>query len=124
LTLFRNLRKQSFEDYDAIIFVVDSADRNSFQEARNELWTFLSFAPDMMEHTVLLILANKQDLHDAASVDELHKVLNLKDLSRISAQVHVEPTCAVSGNGLQAALEWLTRTIKENRRKTVTTTYL
>lgn len=118
------MRKQSFEDYDAIIFVVDSADRNSFQEARNELWTFLSFAPDMMEHTVLLILANKQDLHDAASVDELHKVLNLKDLSRISAQVHVEPTCAVSGNGLQAALEWLTRTIKENRRKTVTTTYL
>ena len=60
IKMSRNLRRESFQDYDAIIFVVDSADRHSFTEARDELWKFLSFAPDLMEHPVILILANKQ----------------------------------------------------------------
>ena len=42
----RNLRRESFQDYDAIIFVVDSADRNSFDEARQELWNFLRLLED------------------------------------------------------------------------------
>lgn len=114
---------KSFEDYEAIIFVVDSADKRSFSEARNELWNYLSFAPDQMEHSVLLILANKQDVNEAVSEDELSKVLDLKRLPP-SAQVKIQATCGVSGNGLLPALDWLTKTIKENRRKNVTTTYL
>ena len=39
--VLRNLRRESFQDYDAIIFVVDSADKDSFDEARRELWNFL-----------------------------------------------------------------------------------
>ena len=60
----RNLRQESFQDYDAIIFVVDSADKESFHEAHQELWNFLSFAPDLMDHAVILILANKQGTID------------------------------------------------------------
>ena len=37
----RNLRRESFQDYDAIIFVVDSADRYSFDETDSERWNFL-----------------------------------------------------------------------------------
>ena len=49
----RNLRRESFQDYDAIIFVVDSADKDSFEEARRELWNFLRL---LKEITVSFIL--------------------------------------------------------------------
>ncbi len=107
--------------------MVDAADRQSFQEARDELWTFLSFAPDLMEHPVLLVLANKQDLDDAATEEELIKALDLKKLnSKVmsNTQWRIQSTCAISGEGLDPAMEWLTKTIKENRRKTVQTTYI
>ena len=44
----RNLRRESFQDYDAIIFVVDSADKDSFEEARRELWKFLRLLKEIM----------------------------------------------------------------------------
>ena len=106
--------------------MVDAADRTSFAEARDELWTFLSFAPDLMDHPVLLVMSNKQDLEDAASDEELIKVLELNRLNSKFSQTQwkIQPTCALTGEGLEASLEWLTRTIKDNRRKTVKTTYM
>lgn len=121
--MIRNLRQQSLENNDAIIFVVDSADRDSFADARAELWTFLEFTLDLMEHPLLLVLANKQDLPNAVRVSQLVKVLGLNKLPK-STQWHIQPTCAQQGTGLPEALGWLAVSIKENRRKTVTTTYL
>ena len=69
------MKPRNFQEYEAIIFVIDSADRLSFQEARDELWSFLKFAPDEMDHPVLLIMANKQDLENSATKEELKKVL-------------------------------------------------
>ena len=69
------MKPRNFQEYEAIIFVIDSADRLSFQEARDELWSFLKFAPDEMDHPVLLIMANKQDLENSATNEELKKVL-------------------------------------------------
>ena len=80
---YRNLlsREKGFEDYDAIIFVVDSADRNSLEEARQELWNVLCLAPNFMmqQHlTVLLIMANKQDVKGAATTQEIETILGPK----------------------------------------------
>ena len=76
-----------------------------------------------MDHAVLLILANKQDLKGAASLEELKKVLDLSHLSP-TTQFKIQSTSGLTGSGLSASLDWLTRTIKENRRKTVIATYL
>ena len=72
-------REKGFEDYDAIIFVVDSADRNSLEEARQELWNVLCFAPNFMiqQLYVLLIMANKQDVKGAATTQEIETILGL-----------------------------------------------
>lgn len=113
------MRRESFQDYDAIIFVIDSADTESFYEARQELWKVLSFAPD----AILLILANKQDLKGAANIKELHKIFDLEKLPK-TTQFLMQETCGLNGNGLESALSWLSKTIKEKRRKTVTATYL
>ena len=156
---YRNLlsREKGFEDYDAIIFVVDSADRNSLEEARQELWNVLCLAPNFMmqQHlTVLLIMANKQDVKGAATTQEIETILGPKltlqnsvnglkkgakndsekikyicfvsELKNLPSTItyKIQGTCAVTGNGLNASLEWLTRTIKENRRTTVKATDL
>ena len=76
-----------------------------------------------MTHPVLMVLANKQDMKNAATTQELEKVLDLKKLPN-TVQYEVMATCAETGSGLITSLDWLTRTIKENRNKNVTATYL
>ena len=71
----------------------------------------------------LYYLANTKDLNGAASLEELKKVLELNRLSP-TTQFKIQATSGLTGSGLLASLDWLTRTIKENRRKTVTATYL
>ena len=51
--VLRNLRRESFQDYDAIIFVVDSADKDSFDEARRELWNFLRLLKEIIISFIL-----------------------------------------------------------------------
>ena len=61
-----------------IIFVVDSNDRERMDECRDELAMFLS--EDELNDCCLLILANKQDLPNAMSTDEVAEKLELRKL--------------------------------------------
>ena len=76
-----------------------------------------------MDYAVILVLANKQDPNGAVNNEELEKVLELNRLSP-TTQLKIQATSGLTGNGLSASLDWLTKTIKENRRKTVIATYL
>eukprot|EP00961_Rhodomonas_salina_P150745 2030176-Rhodomonas_salina.2 len=51
---------QNGEDAFAVIFMVDSADPDRFEQARDELDKML--ADDMLQNAALFILANTQDL--------------------------------------------------------------
>ena len=62
-------------------------------------------------------------MENAASTEEIIKFLNLKKLPK-TVQYEIQETCAVTGKGLITSLQWLTRTIKENRNKNFTATYL
>lgn len=104
---------------DAIVFVVDAHDRTRIPEAAESLKK-LFFGEDYQAAGAksksvnsiafdipLLVLANKQDLADAMSADQLEKELDLASLpvrSRI-----VIPTDAKGGENIQAALMWLTQ---------------
>lgn len=71
----RSLRpywRNYFETTDAIIWVVDSADRSRFDDCRKELHSLL--LEERLSGATLLILANKQDLSNAASSDEIARV--------------------------------------------------
>ena len=61
---FRNKFKESFSYYfennDAVIYVVDSSDRERFDEAKEDLWDLIS--DDRLRDSSLLVLANKQVL--------------------------------------------------------------
>mmetsp|Transcript_45591 Transcript_45591/g.93271 ORF Transcript_45591/g.93271 Transcript_45591/m.93271 type:complete len:182 (+) Transcript_45591:167-712(+) len=100
----RYLWKHYYQGTDGVVFMVDSVDRDRFDEARKELQNMLD--DELLQDAAILVLANKQDLKGAASADEIVTALGLLDLpSRRKWQVHA--TNAVTGEGLYEGLDWL-----------------
>jgi len=97
---------------DGIIFVVDSCDSEErLEEAKLELHRILR-TPDNAE-VPILVIANKQDLPTARSQDTLEKLLSVNEIKQ---PWHVESVCAVTGEGLEEALEALHKLIVKRRK--------
>lgn len=90
-------------DVNAIIFVIDAADRDAIPVANDELHSLL--ANESIAGIPLLVLANKSDLREKMSVDEVIEGLDLKKV------VHREISCygvsAKEETNLEAVLQWL-----------------
>ncbi|XP_051531828.1 ADP-ribosylation factor 5-like isoform X2 [Myxocyprinus asiaticus] len=101
--LIRGLWRHYYHNTQGLIFVVDSSDHDRIETAAEELNMMLQ--EDEMRDTVVLVLANKQDLPKAMPVHELTEKLGLHALK--SRQWYVQATCAVQGSGLYEGLDWL-----------------
>lgn len=89
---------------DGIVFVVDSVDAERMEEAKTELHKIARSSET--QGVPVLIVANKQDLRHSLSVEEIEKMLALGELGSITPW-HLQPTCAIIGDGLQEGLEKL-----------------
>ena len=87
---------------DGIVFVVDSVDDDRMEEAKVELIRTVK-QPDNAGIPIL-VLANKQDLPGAKDPVEVARILGLSELSQ---GWHVQPACAIIGDGLEEGLEKL-----------------
>ena len=101
------------ENNDALIYVVDSCDRSRFTESREELDRILE--EDAMRTTPVLILANKQDLPGAATCAEITNAFKMHQ--RAGREWYVQATVAPSGKGLVDGLQWMAKSIRNNRKK-------
>eukprot|EP01094_Clydonella_sp_ATCC50884_P029413 TRINITY_DN9197_c0_g1_i1.p2 TRINITY_DN9197_c0_g1~~TRINITY_DN9197_c0_g1_i1.p2 ORF type:complete len:162 (-),score=57.08 TRINITY_DN9197_c0_g1_i1:210-695(-) len=101
----RPLWRTYFQNTQGLIFVVDSNDRDRVQEAKEELHSALR--EDELRDTVLLVLANKQDLPNAMPLSELTDKLGLRGLGESDRKWYVQETCATTGDGLYEGLDWL-----------------
>uniref|UniRef100_A0A8C5L7V9 ADP-ribosylation factor-like protein 4A n=1 Tax=Jaculus jaculus TaxID=51337 RepID=A0A8C5L7V9_JACJA len=63
----------------------------------------------------MLIVANKQDLQNSPSISEIEKLLAMGELSS-STTWHLQPTCAIIGDGLKEGLEKLHDMIIKRRK--------
>ncbi|MBD3191324.1 MAG: GTP-binding protein [Candidatus Heimdallarchaeota archaeon] len=103
---FRSLWPTLMKGASAIIFVIDAADIQRLDEAKNELWKVL-LDPEYIE-APLLIVANKQDLPEALSVSELIDKLDLDNLKKMGKRSwHIQPTIALTGEGVEEAIHWI-----------------
>lgn len=73
----RRVWKDYYAKVDAIVFLVDSVDRERFPESKKELDSLLS--DDALATVPFLILGNKIDIPQAASEDELRLHLGLSN---------------------------------------------
>ncbi|VVC90918.1 unnamed protein product [Leptidea sinapis] len=98
----------------------DSVDVERMEEAKMELIRTAK-SPDNAG-VPILVLANKQDLPGAKEPRELEKLLGLHELvssphgSRDSHAWHVQPACAITGEGLHEGLEALYEMILKRRK--------
>merc|ERR1719493_630938 len=81
--------------------------------ARDELHNILE--DDLLADAALLVFANKQDLPNAMSVNEISDRLQLNKLK--NRQWYIQSTCATSGDGLYEGLDWLSTTLRRQRKK-------
>merc|ERR1712024_221420 len=98
---------------DGIIFVVDSTKEDRMEEAKLEL---LKICKNGNNKSIpILILANKQDLPSALDVCKIEAALGLKK-EFSGAQWHLQPTCAVTGEGLDEGMEKLQSMILQKKK--------
>ena len=91
--------------------MVDSYDRKSiddssgypYSSAKHALHTML--ADEQLQGVPLLVLANKQDLPNALSVDEVEDRLALNDIN--DRDWKIMGSCAITGEGLYEGLDWI-----------------
>ena len=104
----RPLWRHYYEGSDAVIFCVDSNDRDRIDMASMELNKLIS--TDDLRDAHLLVFANKQDLPHSMPASEIMEKLQLTKMH--GRRWHVQPCVATSGDGLFEGLEWLSKTLQ------------
>jgi ADP-ribosylation factor-like protein 3 len=108
---YRPYWRNYYDQTDALIYVIDSADRKRMEETAVELQQLLD--EERLSHVPLLVMANKQDLLNALSPAEISTELNLNELRERTWQIL--PCSAKTGEGLQEGMEWLVEQINTSK---------
>ena len=107
-TVLRNLWRHYYAGTNAIIFVVDSNDRERIMLTKETLHFMLG--DDDLKDAILLVFANKMDIQGSLSCPEVADALELTNIK--SRKWHIQATCAVRGDGLFEGLDWLASNVK------------
>merc|ERR1711976_31865 len=100
-----------YSNTDAVIYVVDSADRDRIGISKQELVSMLE--EEELKNAILVVLANKQDIEGAMSVTEVHQALGLEALKNRTFQIF--KASAIKGDGLDESLEWLSNALQTRK---------
>lgn len=93
---------------DAVIYVVDSTDKDRLGISKEELLGMLS--EEELATVPLAVFANKQDLDAAMDSTEIADALGLPALK--DRQWQIFKTSAVKGTGLAEGMDWVAEIIK------------
>eukprot|EP00184_Porphyridium_aerugineum_P001663 CAMPEP_0184694058 /NCGR_PEP_ID=MMETSP0313-20130426/2122_1 /TAXON_ID=2792 /ORGANISM="Porphyridium aerugineum, Strain SAG 1380-2" /LENGTH=172 /DNA_ID=CAMNT_0027152277 /DNA_START=224 /DNA_END=739 /DNA_ORIENTATION=- len=91
-----------YQRQEAVIFVVDSTDRERMAIAQSELASLLD--EDELEDAAVCIFANKQDVPDAMEVSEVAEAMGVNRLQ--DRTWTIIGTSALKGTGLEEGLTW------------------
>lgn len=108
---YRDLWEHYYRDCHGVIFVVDSSERLRLVVVKDELNLLLQH-PDICNRKIpILFYANKMDCKDALSSVKIAAALGLDKI--MDKPWHISASNALTGDGLQEGVEWLTQQIRE-----------
>lgn len=93
------------------IYVVDSSDKQRLEETGIELEQLIS--EEKLESVPLIIFANKQDLLNSLSIDEISESMGLTSIR--DRAWFIQPCSAKKGFGLQEGMEWVMEQVSQNQ---------
>ncbi|KAN0003220.1 hypothetical protein ACTFIZ_009376 [Dictyostelium cf. discoideum] len=93
------------DESNGLIFVVDSNDKERIEEVKLEIKKLDENIKIFKNHP-FLIFANKQDLKNSLSIEQLIDKLELDQLSS-NRKWHIQSSNAITGDGLENGLNWL-----------------
>lgn len=100
-----------YSQTDAIIYVVDSTDKDRMGVAKHELFALLD--EEELRKSLLLIFANKQDMPGAASETEIAQMLGVTAITTHTWSIM--KSSAHTGMGITEGMDWLVEKLKENQ---------
>ncbi len=89
-----------------MIYLVDALDRERIAESAEELKKELSYVGSDETAVPLLVFANKVDLPNAMTEDEIIDKLELRCMT--NRPWHLQASSATVGTGLQEGIDWFT----------------
>ncbi|CAG5108236.1 Oidioi.mRNA.OKI2018_I69.chr1.g3699.t1.cds [Oikopleura dioica] len=110
----RRLWRHYYPGTQGVIFVFDSSDDERYDVARKE---FIKIMNDraMKDCSQVLVFANKQDAKNAVQPEDLPEFLGLDTMQNVNWLV--QPSCAITGDGLEHGLDWMTKSFTQLHRE-------
>lgn len=109
----RGLWKHYYQNTDALVYIVDSADHARVEESADELKRVMD--DDHMKDVAVLVYANKQDMPNAMTPAAVAKAMGLdKERKRLW---HVQGSNAVKGDGLFEGMSWMQDALKQRAKQ-------
>ncbi|KAI8893916.1 ADP-ribosylation factor family-domain-containing protein [Globomyces pollinis-pini] len=102
-----------YDDCHAIMFVVDSTDRERIEEVKTILENVMQ--NDIINGIPVIMLANKQDVVGALTLQEIQEIFNQIAVALEARDSKVLCISALEGTGVQDAIEWLYLRLQRNK---------
>jgi len=100
-----------YEASDALVYVIDSSDEGRVREADEQFAELLQ--DETLGNIPVLIFANKQDIGEALSPEEIEASL-AQSSGFLAGRYHTYQACsAVTGEGLEDGMGWLITTVSD-----------
>ncbi|CAG8480320.1 10102_t:CDS:2 [Acaulospora morrowiae] len=100
---FRTMWERYCRGVNAIVFVIDSADHEKLETARNELHSLLE--KPQLANIPVLVLGNKNDLSEALPVDKIIEAMDLRSID--NREVSCYSISAKNQVNIDITLQWL-----------------
>jgi len=101
-----------YAECHAIIYTVDSNDRERIQESKKSFDAMI--VNENLSGVPLLVLANKQDLPECMGVREVKPIFQDNEEHIGNRDFMVLPTSGLTGDGVTEGIDWLVQCIKRN----------
>lgn len=108
----QSLWDKYYQESHAVIFVVDSNDRERMHESKAVFDRMIS--NDQLGGVPLLVLANKQDLAECMGVRDIKPVFQQSGVHIGRRDCLVMPVSALTGDGIDEGIRWLVEAIGRN----------
>ncbi|XP_076810407.1 uncharacterized protein LOC143453131 [Clavelina lepadiformis] len=109
----RSLWKPYYQSCDGLVYVVDSADKARFKEAKEVLFRILGSSD--MTRVPVLVFANKQDLPGSVAAVKLAEELELT--ASLTNPWYIQSCCALTADGLADGFTMFSDMLKHYRKQ-------